>query len=84
MEVPKWKRPKCPSTNAWLMKKMWSAQAMKYYLRVKKSIFMHSTAYRNPENIVISKVIKNILKLVVTGVVRLCGFAESLTDILSG
>lgn len=56
--VTKQKQPKCLPTHKWLMKTMWSLPAVKYYLRMKKNIFLHTTAYRNLDSIMIRKVIE--------------------------
>lgn len=56
--VTKQKQPKCPPTHEWLMKTMWSILAVKYYLRMKKNIFLHATAFGNLDSIKIRKVIE--------------------------
>lgn len=45
--VPKWKQPKCPSTDEWT-EKLWYSHVMGYYQAVKRSeVLTHAPAWMN-------------------------------------
>ena len=49
--APKWKQPKYPSVNEWMIK-MWYIHTIKYYSVIKRDdVLMYATKWRNFENL---------------------------------
>ena len=52
--VPKWKQPKYPSTNEWMIK-MWYIHTIKYSVIKRDDVLIHATKWMNSENMLLER-----------------------------